>query len=203
MKEKKEMRQVVRDFTIAAVGLLMVLALVAGSSAQEGFNASSEKPIRIQANALGQGTQLGRTFSANIIIQEFSTGEDQKALIEAFTAKKNEGLVNALSKMTSKGRMAISGTLGYDVSYIRKFPQADGTTKIRMVTDRPINFGEAWSDSRSKDYSLSAVEIILDASGQNGSGTLLPACQFKIDKEGQLQIDLLQNAWKLTNVDIR
>ena len=34
-------------------------------------------------------------------------------------------------------------------------------------------------------------------------GGLLPACQFKIDKEGQLRIELLRNAWRLANVRIR
>ena len=110
--------------------------------------------------------------------------------------------MNALSKMTSKGRISVTGTLGYDVAYIRKFPRPDGTTMLRMVTNRPITFGEAWSDSRSSDYSLSGVEVILSPDEKKNSGTLLPACQFKIDKEGQLQLELLRNAWSLRNVRI-
>jgi hypothetical protein len=149
---------------------------------------------------MGQATQLGRTFSVNLIIEEFSTTEDQKALIEAFNQKSNEGLVNALSKMKSKGRMSITGTLGYDVNYIKKFDMPDGSTKIRLVTNRPITFGEAWSDSRSMDYSLSGAEIILSPDQKKNSGTLLPACKLKIDKENQLQLELLQNEWKLVDV---
>jgi hypothetical protein len=136
----------------------------------------------------------------NLLIEEYSTADDQKALLEAFNQKKNEGLVNALSKMHSKGRISITGTLGYDVNYIREFPMPDGGTKIRLVTDRPIAFGEAWSDSRSMDYSLSGAEIILSTDEKKNSGTLLPACKFKIDKENQLQLELLQNEWKLVNV---
>lgn len=183
----------------AVLGLLpLVLMTSAKTSAQDGTKLA--KPIYIQAQAMGQQTQLGRSFGLNLIIEEFSTAEDQKALIEAFNAKQNEGLVNALSKMKSKGRMSITGTLGYDVNYIRKFDMPDGSTKIRLVTDRPITFGEAWSDSRSMDYSLSGAEIILSADKKKNSGTLLPACQFKIDKESHLQLELLQNEWKLVNV---
>jgi hypothetical protein len=98
-------------------------------------------------------------------------------------------LVNALSKMKSKGRISVI--------------PSHGTTKLRMVTNRPLRFGEAWSDSRSSDYNLSAVEVILTADDKNNSGTLLPACQFKIDKEGQFQIELLRNAWRLGNVRVR
>ena len=149
---------------------------------------------------MGESTQLGQTFGINLIIEEFSTPEEQKALIEAFTTKKNEGLVNALSKMKSKGRMAITGTLGYDVSYIRQFPLPDGGVKIRLVTDRPIRFGEAWSDSRSMDYSLSGVEVIISADEKTNSGTLAPLCQLKMDKENQLQLEFYQNPWKLVDV---
>jgi hypothetical protein len=105
--------------------------------------------------------------------------------------------------MNSKGRLSITGTLGYDVNYIRMWSMPDGSTKYRIVTDRPIRFGEAWSDSRSTDYSLSAMEVIMYPDKKKNSGTLLPACQFTMDKENQIQVDLLQNAWKLVNVQKR
>jgi hypothetical protein len=185
--------------TAVAAVITLLLAPKMVSSAQD-TGGKLPKALHIQAQAMGQSTQLGQSYGVNLIIEEFSTTEDQKALIEAFNQKSNEGLVNALSKMKSKGRMAIIGTLGYDVNYIKKFDMPDGTTKIRMVTDRPIRFGEAWSDSRSSDYNLSGVEIILSPDNKKNSGTLLPACKFKIDKENHLQLELLQNAWKLVDV---
>ncbi|HEV7473211.1 MAG TPA: hypothetical protein VGN90_04125 [Pyrinomonadaceae bacterium] len=198
------MRNVSRNFMIAAAVSLAVLFLIGGTSAQgPGMTATKEKPVYIQAQAFGEGTQMGQNYGVNILIEEYSTADDQKALMGAFDAKSNEGLVNALSKMKSKGRISLTGTLGYDMAYIRAFPQPDGTTKLRMVTNRPISFGEAWSDSRSMDYSLSGVEVILSADKKKNSGTLLPACQFKIDKEGQLQIELLRNAFRLADVRIR
>jgi len=105
--------------------------------------------------------------------------------------------------MKAKGRIAITGTLGYDVNYIRVFQMPDGSRKIRLVTDRPITFGEAWSDSRSMEYNLSAIEIILSPAKGKSSGTLLPACQFKIDKEKELEIENYQNPWKLANIMVR
>ena len=198
------MRNASKSFLIAAVAMVAVMFLMVGSSAQgPGTNATKDKPLHIQGQAMGQAQQMGRSFGVNLIIEEYSTADDQKALIEAFNAKKNEGLVNALSKMHTKGRMAITGTLGYDVTYIRKWAQPDGTTKLRLVTNRPITFGEAWSDSRSSDYNLSAVELILSDDEKKNTGTLFPAAELKMDKEGQLQVELLQNAWKLVEVRIR
>jgi hypothetical protein len=194
------MRTVTKALLATAVIAIVsaVLLTSSSSSAQDGTKLA--KSMHLQAQAMGQGTQLGQNAGVNLIIEEFSTTDDQKALLEAFKEKGNEGLVNALSKMKSKGRMAIIGTLGYDVNYIKKFAMPDGSTRIRMVTDRPIRFGEAWSDSRSMDYSLSGAEIILSTDPKKNSGTLMPACQLKIDKEGQLQLELLQNEWKLVEL---
>jgi len=189
-------RVIIATAVMAIIGVLFLTGQK--SSAQDGTKLP--KSIFIQGQAMGQAQQLGQSFSVNIIIEEFSTADDQKVLLDAFNEKKNEGLVNALSKMKSKGRMSITGTLGYDVNYIRQFPMPDGGTKIRLVTDRPINFGELWSGSRSMDYSLSGAEIILSADKKKNSGILVPACQFKIDKENQLQLELLRNEWKLIEV---
>lgn len=200
------MRNLSRNFLIAAVAMVAVLFLIVGSSAQSGgpgTNGTKDKPVHVQAQAFGEAQQLGRTFGVNLIIEEYSTQEDQQALLGAFKEKGNEGLVNALSKMKTKGRMAITGTLGYDVTYIKAFAQPDGSTKLRLVTNRPLRFGEVWSDSRSSDYNLSGVELILNNDEKKNSGTLFPAAQFKIDKEGQMQLELFQNPWRLANVRIR
>ena len=190
------MRLVKRTIPVAALSFLLLLP--GGMRAQDG--SKLPKAIFIQGMAMGQSQQLGRMYSFNLHIEELSTAADQKALLEAFHAKGNEGLVNALSKMKSKGRLAITGTLGYDVNYIRRFRQPDGTTVIRVVTDRPLRFGEVWADTRSSDYDLSGLEIVISPDKKKISGTLLPACQFKIDKDNQLQIETYQNPWKLTNI---
>lgn len=184
------------NVTLAIAGVMSFTLLTSSSiSAQK-----LPKSITIQAQAMGEGTQLGQNFGVTLIINEYSTPDDQKALLGAFSEKQNEGLVNALSKMHSKGRIAITGTLGYDVNYVRKFTMPDGSTKIRLVTDRPIAFGEVWSGSRSMDYNLSALEIVLTPNNKNNSGTLLPACEFKLDKENHLELELRMNAWKLVNI---
>ena len=196
--------RILRNAIVAVAAITLISAVLltsSNSSAQDGTKL--KKSIFIQAQAMGQSTQMGRSFGVNLLIEEFSTPDDQKALLDAFNQKQNEGLVNALSKMKSKGRISITGTLGYDVNYIRKFDMPDGSTKIRLVTDRPITFGEAWSDSRSMDYSLSGAEIILSADKKKNSGILAPACKFKIDKDHHLELELLQNEWKLVNVQQR
>jgi len=44
------------------------------------------------------------------------------------------------------------------------------------------------------------VEIIMSPDKKKNSGTLAPACQLKMNKENQLELELLQNPWKLVNI---
>lgn len=181
--------------TIAVVAIIgLVLMPGAGRTAQD-----TPKRETFQATAMGQSTQMGRMFSVNIIVEEYSTPEDQQILLEAFNSKGMEGLSNALGKMKPKGRLAMTGTLGYDVTYIRSFPTETGR-KIRLVTSRPIRIGEAWHDGRSTDYNLSAIELDISNEKGKSTGILLPACQFKLDKEKHLTIENYRNPWKLQNI---
>lgn len=176
---------------------LLTVFLVPSVPAQEAkFNS-----LRIQAVAMGTSTQLGRITNVTITIRELSTEEDRTALLQAFQQKGSQGLARALGKMPSCGRIAITGTIGYDINYARIIDTPNGRI-LRFVTDRPVDFREVWTSSRSQDYNLSAGEIELSGEKGKGAGTLLPACEFKMDKDNQLTIDLRRNAWKLTNVDI-
>lgn len=174
--------------------MTLVLLPGVGSTAQE-----KPKPETFQATAMGQSTQLGRMFSINLSVEEYSTPEDQQILLEAFNGGGMRGLSNALSKMKSKGRLSMTGTLGYDVTYIRSFPTETGR-KIRLVTSRPIRIGEAWHHGRSTDYNLSAIELEINNEEGKSTGILLPACQFRLDKENHLTIESYRNPWKLQNV---
>ena len=154
----------------------------------------------IDATARGTSTQMGRMISVKITISEFSTEDDRAILVEAFKKGGHQGLVNALSKMRAVGRIAITGTTGYDLSYIRLIKTPTGR-KIRFAADRMIRFGEAWANTRSRDYDLTAGEIeINDSDKDKSEGTLLPAAQLIINKEGQLEFQLYQNPWKLVNI---
>jgi hypothetical protein len=154
----------------------------------------------IDATAFGSSTQLGRNFGVKIIIYEFSSPDDRDILVQAFQKGQNDGLVNALEKMKSVGRIQIPGTLGYDLSFIREIVTPTGRT-IRFVTSRKIAFGESYWDTQTKSFNLTAGEInINDKDKDKSGGVLFPAAQLIINKEGELQFELNQNEWRLTNI---
>jgi hypothetical protein len=82
-------------------------------------------------------------------IHEFSGPHDRDILVQAFQQGQNDGLVNALEKMESVGRISIHGTLRFDPSYIREIVTPAGRT-IRFVTNRKIAFGEPYRSTQRK-----------------------------------------------------
>jgi hypothetical protein len=155
--------------------------------------------MTIQATAKGTSTQLGRMVDINIYIEQYSTPDDQKSLIEAFKRSGQNGLVSVLEDMKPKGRVRFSsGGVGNDIKYIIELPSEKGR-RLRLVTDRNLAFGELYNSTRSKDYSVGAIELILTPDGK-GSGTVLPACRLTVDKKKkQIEIETYQNPWDLMN----
>jgi hypothetical protein len=158
--------------------------------------------MTIQATAMGTSTQTGRIYNVNILIEQLSTPEDQKALIDAFTRSGQDGLVDVLEDMKPKGRVRFaSGGVGNDVKYIIELPSENGR-RLRLVTDRNIAFGELYQGTRSRDYSVGAIELVLTPDGK-GSGTVLPACKLTVKKKTQqIEIETYQNPWTLTNFTV-
>ena len=108
--------------------------------------------------------------------------------------------MNALSRMKAVGHCSITGTLGYDVAFIRMIPTSTGR-KLLFVTNRLLRFGEVYYDTQSTAFNLTAGEFELnDQDKKKSTGVLFPLAQLAIDKEGQLQIQLNQNPWKLVDV---
>jgi len=191
-----EAKSSIRKFRYGGM-LLVTLLLTAITLA---YSADDRTVETIDATAMGTSTQLGNNVGVKVIIYEYSTDEDRQILIDAFKKGQNQGLVNALTKMKSVGRIAITGTIGYDLSFIRLVPTPTGR-KIRFVTNRMIRFGEAYYDTQTRAYNLTAGEIeINDSDKAKSGGILYPAAQLVINKEGQLEFQLNKNPWKLVNI---
>jgi len=185
-----------KSYKLVIGGLMLVALLTLGSLPFF----SREKNETIEASAMGTSTQLGQVVGVSLEIYEFSTPQDRQVLVEAFEKGQNNGLVTALSKMRAVGHCSITGTLGYDVSFIRMIPTPTGRN-IRLITNRLLRFGEVYADTQSQSFNLTAGEFDLnDTDKHKSTGVLYPACQLAMDKEGKIQFQLNQNPWKLVDV---
>jgi hypothetical protein len=181
---------------IALKSIFLVGVLMIGTR----LGLARDKYETIDAQAFGTGTQMGQNIGVTLNIYEFSTPADRTMLVQAYEKGQNQGLTTALSKMKAVGHIEITGTLGYDCSYIAMTPLPTGR-KIVFVTNRQIRMGEAWTDSQTMSFSLTAgVLEINDQDKSKSTGTLYPAAQLVLDKEGKLQLDLNQNPWRLVDL---
>lgn len=160
----------------------------------------AEKRETIQAQAMGQSTMAGRSFGVTIRIEDYSTPADQRALIDAFKKGGHNEMMKTLSKMKSKGRVGITGGLGYQAAYIRNIPTPNGRI-IRILTDRPINFGEAYANTRSMDYDLSFIEIHLSSEKGKSTGSLIPGARVTVNKNKEIELETYHAApWRLVEI---
>ncbi|PYY00337.1 MAG: hypothetical protein DMG64_17145 [Acidobacteria bacterium] len=159
------MRDIERLLCKGLTGSIFFLLIVVGTIVQ------AQGRMTIQATAMGTSTQLGRLYNVNILIEKFSTADDQQTLIAAFKRSGQDGLIDVLEDMKPKGRVRFaSGGVGNDVKYIIELP-----------------------------YSVGAIELVLTPDGK-GSGTVLPACKLRVNKKTkQIEIETYQNPWKLSN----
>src|ERR1700757_2170704 len=135
-------------------GLLRSLLLLMGVATV----AHAQGKMTIEATAMGTSTQLGKMYNVTIYIEEYSTENDRKTLIDAFKSRRQDGLVAALQDMKTKGRVRFaSGGVGNDIKYIIELPSQSGR-KLRLVTDRWLLFTELYNSTRSSDYSVGAIE---------------------------------------------
>jgi ERCC4-type nuclease len=197
MTQRKDFKFTNREFLYGAVLLAtLLLTTVTLLHSQD----EDRKVETIDSTATGTSTQLGTMVNVKVTIFQYSTDEDRAVLVDAFKKGQNQGLVDALGKMKAVGRIAITGTLGQELAYIRLI-QSGTSRRIRFVTNRQIQFGEAYHNTQSKAYNLTAGEFVLDNSDKDKSvGVLYPAAQLIINKEGQLEFQLRKNHWNLVNI---
>ena len=191
------MRHIDRLLRIGGIGALFLLLIGIGTIVQ------AQGRMTIHAAVQGTGTQLGQMYDVHIHIEQFSTPVDQKALIDAFAHSGQDGFVQVLENMKPKGNVRFTnGGLGNDVKYIIELPPEKGR-RIRLVTDRNIGVGEQFRGTRSKDYSVGVIDLVLPPNGKEGFGRVLPACKLTVDKKTQqIEIETYQNSWNLVTLTI-
>ena len=177
-----------RGLCTGAVAVVLLAGSCLAQDTSEAFHAI----------AWGQGAQAGRSYKVTVTIDSFSTPEDNQVLQDAFSKNGNQGLVDALKKMSVKGRLSFTGQADYDITYIRQGPTPTGR-KIRLVTNRFVTFAETRGYQASSDYGLSALEFNLSPDKDKSTGTFLPACKFKTGKDG-LEIEGYTDPWRLDHI---
>lgn len=168
-----------RASCVVVLGSLAVLYLTASVRSQPSL------PVRLTAFAVNM-SNVGRPGGVvvDIRIQRWSTDAERQGLVTTFFEKGPEKLLDALQDATPVGRVAMPGTLGWDLRYASYQAQPEGGSRIVILTDRPVRFWEARNQPRTIDYPFTLIELQLKPDG-TGEGKASVATKITCNKRTQ------------------
>jgi hypothetical protein len=174
------------DGTMRKIVALAVVAgfLLSGPAQAQDKKAEKPKPYRFTAFAINMnsGPKAG---VVDIVIERLTTDEERAGLIAAFVEGGQDALLKALQKVKPRvGFIRTPNSLGYDLQYAYRFANSDGTSKVIIGTDRPINFWEASRQPRTIDYPFTIIEMRLDKEGK-GEGRMAAGTKISKSKDGK------------------
>jgi hypothetical protein len=177
-----------RYVVFVALGLATAASLTAQEKKRETFTAT----VLQTANMRLPG---GGTFQITMNVDEWTSVEERKRLLTTFKEGGAEALMKELRKMKAGYIQppAFARWPSWEIDVASSIPQPDGGRIVRLFTERPIAFGEAYYNTRSRDYEFGIVELKLNADGE-GEGATIPAAKLSLDGEGQIVIETLPHS---------
>ena len=182
-------------FVLALAGVLIVFPALLAAQSQP-----PDVPEQYSATAFStSGGTSGKNVGVNIYINSYTTDIEVKNYLSILKSEGQDGLEKAFDKTKERGRLAVTGSTGNDISFIRS-RNAETKRIIRMASNRMISFAELYNSPRSRDYKFTIVDLRLDADG-NGEGNIFYAVKLKFNKQGALEIEHYgQSPIRLANV---
>jgi hypothetical protein len=179
------MRKHAKEMTALGVGLIVTLLVATDQPAQ----AQAKHLEQFSAFAVNlQGAKPGdRSMSGvlQITIDRWSSEMERNELIEAFTSKGQNGLLNTLEDMKPTGYIRLPTTLGYDLRFAREIPLPDGGRRIILATDRRMTAQEIARGGLSLDYPFTIIELRVNKANM-GEGRLSAFTRIQTNKKEQV-----------------
>jgi hypothetical protein len=171
-----------RSLFITALALLLAAPFVAAGEP------AAPPLLRLRAFAVNMNNRT-KTRTVDLVIERWSTPEEQAGLKATLQQKGAAGLLPALQRIRPRcGFVRTTGTLGWDLYYAREEALPDGGRRIVFGSDRPVAMYERQNATRTEEYAFSLGEIRLGKDGK-GEGKVIPAAKVGVDpKTGGLEI---------------
>ena len=182
-----------------AVGIALILALALGV-----MPALAQKSIeQYKANAIVQTG--GRASMVEINIYRWSSDEERDELLQVIkdatnSKRRNRDVSTALRGQKKTGYVFLAGSMGYPLRYSREFKTEKGR-QIILATDRPVSFGEVYSQGQLGDFDTTIIILNVDDKG-NGEGIVSVGTEvIWNDETGKIEVtNVTSQPVKLGNV---
>ena len=146
-----------------------------------------------QTNALAQDAYVGRTITGTVyfiggrrparsmpfrlIVNRLSTPDEVNQLNSALQSGGQEELMRRLERLDA-GRIEIGTGVGVPANFIIATSEGEGRTKLTVLYQRDIRFGELRYGTRRSDYRFGYAELHVGR-GAN-EGMLIPAARVRL-----------------------
>ena len=134
-----------------------------------------------------------------IRISRWTTDQEHEQLMKVLADRGNEAFVRELQRADRTGSIGTPQELPYHLRYARQGAYEKTGRRIILMTDRPMSFAERTSGGRTRDYSVTWIDLRLDAEGK-GEGTISLATRLKLAGDILGVEDLGNIPAKLTNI---
>src|SRR5688572_4121684 len=142
-------------FILCCVLAACALGISAAAPAQEQPKPKKEKFGALAYLPSGAGPAMvgtGARANVDLYVNSYTSDEEAKALAGVLVQSGPNALLKALEKTKSKGKITLTGRVGfYDLKVIRSHKTPEGR-RIYAVGDRPVGFLEMYAGNRSLDY---------------------------------------------------
>jgi hypothetical protein len=179
---------------VASCLLCLCIAVAAGRAPAQTERPQSQKFSALAHLQNGAGRRMagaGGTAHVDLYINSYTGDEEAKALAGLLLDGGPKALLKALEKADSKGKITLSGRVGfYDLKLIRSHQTATGR-RIIAVGDRPMGFLELYVGNQSTDYPFGILTLDLKNKGkrEEGEGSLVYAAKVKVKEGNQIDIE--------------
>jgi hypothetical protein len=123
------------------------------------------------------GPRPGRTLPFRLIINRMTTPEEVTQLNSALQSGGQDELLKTLTRMKA-GRIEVGSGVGLPANAIIVTDEGDGRTKLTVLYERNVRFGELRSGARSTNYRFGYAELYVGR-GDN-QGMLIPAAYIRL-----------------------
>lgn len=163
--------------------ILLLMLLVFGSMVFYPLTTVSAQDALVGRTITGTAYFIGgirrgsRSAPFRLIINRFSNEDEVQQLNAALHSGGQDELLRALSRM-SAGRIEIGTGVGVPANVILRSDDGEGRTKLVVLYQRELRFGELRYGTRSSDYRFGYAELYIGR-GAN-EGMLIPAARIRL-----------------------
>jgi hypothetical protein len=174
------------DESRGPIWVALALVAAAGVTAARGQESEAKRETFMATVVQTANMRLptGGTFQITMNVDEWTSAEERERLLVVFKEGGSEALMKELRKMTAGHIVppAFARWPSWEIDVASSIPQRDGGRIVRLFTERPIAFGEAY-------HNTAGPSVPSPPHDGKGEGATIPAARLSLDEEGRIVIE--------------